>query len=100
MSKDIDLFGNKVEAPKREIHVVDGMARTKSGSFVNNPLVRLYGEGPSGKRCKHCKHLTVKERGKNYYKCDLRTGTFGARSPKSDHRVNWPACGKFEPEQP
>ena len=60
-----------------------------------NPCVKLYGEGPPDKRCKHCAHLWAKVMGNTYYKCDLRANTGG---PATDHRCNWPACGKWEEE--
>lgn len=59
----------------------------------NHLMLRRHGSGPEGKRCKHCAHIYRKEFAKNYYKCDLRGDTNG---PGTDHRVNWPACGKFE----
>ena len=60
-----------------------------------NPLIRSFGKGPEGERCKNCKHLYYKSYSKVYYKCDLRPDTNG---PGTDHKVNWPACGKFEKE--
>lgn len=61
---------------------------------TGNPCVRVFGPGPEGRRCKHCKHLFFYQMGGRYYKCALRPVTGG---PGSDHRVNWPACVKFEP---
>ena len=58
-----------------------------------NPMVQVYGYGPEGKRCKHCKYLYYKQFANKYYKCGLRVNTNG---PATDHRVNWSACGKFE----
>ena len=58
-----------------------------------NPCVALYGPGPAGKRCKDCRLLYAKHYSGTYYKCKLRTNTNG---PGTDHRVNWPACGKFD----
>jgi hypothetical protein len=66
--------------------------QTKSPEMLN-PCVRLYGLGPEGERCKNCTHLFARHMGNTYWKCDLRKCT---RGPGSDHRVNWPACGKFE----
>jgi hypothetical protein len=60
-----------------------------------NPLIRSFGEGPKGQRCKNCKHLYGKQYSKIYYKCELRGDTNGT---KTDHKINWPACGKFELE--
>lgn len=57
-----------------------------------NPCVGLYGKGPEGKRCKHCRLLTGHRFSRTYYKCQLRGDTHG---PATDHRVNWDACSKF-----
>jgi len=57
-----------------------------------NPCVALYGEMP-GQTCKGCKYLIGWAHSRVYYKCQLRKITHGAGT---DHRVNWPACGKYE----
>lgn len=59
-----------------------------------NPLVKTFGPGPEGEHCKNCKHLFWRSYSKTYYKCRLRDNN---ESSSTDHRVNWPACGKFEP---
>jgi hypothetical protein len=64
-----------------------------NGKGKINPCLALYGKGPEGKRCKECKLLF---RHLRFFKCELRGFTHG---PATDHRANWPACGKFEPEQ-
>ncbi len=61
-----------------------------------NPLVRIFGKGPEGRKCKECKHLFVKQYASRYYKCALRVDTNG---PGSDHRANYPACSKFQPKE-
>ena len=58
-----------------------------------NPRVDVWGRGPEGAKCRTCVHLVVHERARRYYKCLKRGVTFG---PGTDHRVNWPACGKYE----
>lgn len=59
-----------------------------------NPCVRAFGLGPQGAICKDCVHLFKHRPGKkHFYKCDLRNCTNG---PGTDHRVSWPACGRFE----
>lgn len=65
------------------------------GAFKENPLITVYGPGPEGAKCGSCVHLFVRSFAKNYYKCDLRRDGAG---PASDHRVRWPACGAYEPE--
>jgi hypothetical protein len=57
-----------------------------------NPCVNLYGPGPTDKKCKDCRLLTYRQCGKRYYKCHLRNITSG---PGTDHRMRWPACGRF-----
>jgi hypothetical protein len=59
-----------------------------------NPMVRTWGEGPAGVACAKCSHLFARQFAGRYYKCDLRKLSNG---PGTDHRVNWPACAKFEP---
>ena len=62
-------------------------------SAVNpNPMVRLFGLGPEGRRCKECAHLFGERFARVYWKCELRKNTGGAGT---DHRLNWDACGKF-----
>lgn len=58
-----------------------------------NPMVRAFGPGPEGARCRDCRHLRMKSFARTYYKCNLRVDTNG---PGTDHRVRWPACAKFE----
>ena len=82
----------------------------KQGTFINllgevvsikearkpiNPVIKVFGTGPEGEKCKNCKHLFDRSFSKKYYKCAIR---INSTSPKTDHRVNWPACGKFEPK--
>jgi hypothetical protein len=92
--KTIDLFGNEVEI--KENVDAHGAERTKSGAYVNNPLHITYGK-LEGEKCKNCAHLVRKSFSKVYYKCELRNNVDKC-SPKSDHKVNWTACGKFKKE--
>lgn len=64
-----------------------------------NPCVAFYGAGPAGKRCKECAHLVMwLDHGNGrIYKCDLRKNTSGAAT---DHRVNWPACARWQAVTP
>ena len=60
----------------------------------DNPCIAKYGQGPVGKQCKECVHLIrVGGHARDYRKCDLRRITQGKGS---DHKVSWPACGRFE----
>lgn len=95
MSKNIentDLFGQQMVFVEKSREIGQ---RTKSGTFVNNPMIRAYGI-TEGQRCKKCDHLICKTFAKRYYKCELRENVHKT-SPVSDHKVNWPACGKFKP---
>lgn len=67
------------------------------GAYRTNPCLRLYGEGPEGKRCGSCSHLRANVLANTYYKCDLREISGG---PLTDHRVRWPACGRYEEAPP
>jgi hypothetical protein len=59
-----------------------------------NPMIAYFGRGPDGTRCKTCVHCRYPDGyGRRYYKCDLRRLTHGAAT---DHRVRWPACGRYE----
>lgn len=59
-----------------------------------NPCLYVYGAGPRGKTCKTCSHLYLQGgTAGRYYKCAMRSNT---RGPGTDHRVNWPSCGKYE----
>lgn len=58
-----------------------------------NPMLRLVGPGPEGRRCGDCVHLLARSLAKTYYKCELRSLSGSATS---DHRVRWPACSRFE----
>lgn len=60
---------------------------------AGNPCVSVYGAGPEGATCKTCVHLLGIHRSKTYYKCRQRPITGG---PGTDHRVNWPACSRYE----
>jgi len=62
-----------------------------------NPCIAVYGKyAVTDTKCKDCKHLLIHQCSKRYYKCNLRKVTAG---PATDHRCNWPACGKFEEKE-
>lgn len=61
-----------------------------------NPLLPIFGPGPEGARCGSCAFLTANVGSRIYYKCRLRS-TSGSAS--TDHRVRWPACGKYEADE-
>ena len=66
--------------------------RNKDGSAKTNPML-VFGPGPEGKRCGDFDHLRDYHYAKHYYKCNEREYSASART---DHRVRWPACAKFE----
>ncbi len=69
-----------------------GFQQVLESNGGKNPCLALYGHGPAGARCKQCKLLFRHLMGKMYFKCELRGFTRGAGT---DHRANWPACGRF-----
>ena len=58
-----------------------------------NPLLRTFGPGPEGAKCKSCASFVTIEMANTYLKCRLFGITGG---PATDWRANWPACGKYE----
>jgi hypothetical protein len=93
----IDLFGSESQPESRKQYLKRRRReeRTATGAFRLNPMIKLYGE-TLGKRCKTCIFLCCREFAKKYYKCQYR-GCSG--SPVTDHRVNWPACGKHKEKE-
>jgi hypothetical protein len=68
------------------------------GAIVQkNPCVKLFGAGPVGMTCKHCRHLSRWKYARTYMKCEFRTKTHG---PATDHLAGWQACAKYEAETP
>jgi len=88
------VFGRDRDPGVVEEIVVEGGPRTKQGTLKSNPLIVVYGKGPAGAKCGDCVHF-FRQGGVagTYYKCELRRVTSG---PATDHRVRWPACGKYE----
>jgi len=80
--KYINLLGEEIDS--EEVH--------KKLRAIN-PMVKAYGNGPTEFRCKHCKFFFRKRFSKHYFKCEYRGNTNG---PKTDHKANWPTCGKFQ----
>ena len=89
--QNLDLFGNQILPPLGK-----PITRNKSGGHLSNPLVKSFGKGPEGQKCKGCKFLYYKERTKRYYKCELRGEP--KASAVNDHKIGWNACAKFEKE--
>lgn len=82
---------------KKSTHVQDELAnwlleQTSKPENIN-PCIRAYGRGPEDAKCKTCALLRRKHYAKTYIKCSLRRDTNG---PGTDHKANWPACGKYQ----
>ena len=90
MAKTLDLFEGTLPLVITERK----FRKSKSGVFISNPCIAVYGKGPDGIKCKSCEHLLVRKFSKWYFKCALRKIS---SSPATDHRVNWPACSKYHP---
>lgn len=67
--------------------------RERERRSAGNPLLIRLGPGPEGATCGGCVHLFAKRYAGTYHKCELRGDTNG---PGTDHRVRWPACGRYE----
>jgi hypothetical protein len=67
--------------------------REKARRLAGNPMVASCGFGPEGAKCGQCAYLTAHHFDKRYYKCLLRGKP--TRGSATDHRVTWPACGRF-----
>jgi hypothetical protein len=93
--KVTDLFGNEHELKEPGANQLPG--RNKSGGYLENPMHLVYGK-IEGEKCKNCTHLVAKRYSKTYYKCELRQNV-NKTSTKSDHKVNWTACEKFEKDK-
>jgi hypothetical protein len=65
--------------------------RNKDGSWTRNRMLDLYGPGPDDRKCKDCEHFEVHQQGKRWFKCALRPPGY----TRTDHRANWPTCGRF-----
>ena len=87
MSTIIDWFGNEISVPEKPAKPEKGV----------NPCLVVYGPGPEGAKCKTCVHCRYPlHQSGRFWKCDLRRLTHGRAT---DHRVTWPACGKYEERQ-
>lgn len=88
-----DLFGNDIEptSPITERTCVGKKVINNSARVAHGKLLLLYGKNED-KKCKDCDHLRRRSMGGTYYKCELFSLS---RSPTSDWRINWQACGKF-----
>lgn len=74
----------------------DGRRHRRSRAATSNPLLAVYGPGPDGAKCGTCVHIFAwGDVAGRYYKCELRRVS---RSVVTDHRVRWPACGRYEKE--
>lgn len=89
-----DLFGGDTPYHNEE----KNSKKTAWGSLKENPMLKLHGRHPEQKSCKGCIHIYSRSISKNYYKCDLWSK--GTASPSDDHKLKWPACNKYQSEQP
>jgi len=83
----LDLFGEPIPEPGAAV-------KPHKARQEGNPCLLTHGTGSVGQTCKGCVHLRYSQQYANrHWKCDLRKLTHGAAT---DHRVNWPACGRYE----
>lgn len=79
--------------PEQERWLSEQFAKLPPKEKPVNPCIEIHGKGPDGVQCKTCKLLFAHICSKTYYKCGLRGFT---RGPGTDHKVRWPACGKYQ----
>lgn len=53
------------------------------------------GTGPTGETCGSCRFIVGMGRGGKFHKCEL-TRACWTHGPRTDIRVRWPACSKWE----
>lgn len=88
MSADVSLFGWDMPMKPK------GKAKRDESARGNAAPI---GSGPQGETCKTCIHAYSIEFAKRYHKCDLVKAT---ASTKTDIRLKWAACSRWEPKQP
>jgi hypothetical protein len=98
MSKALTYPG-KIPDPATQLWFEGAAEKAGLGPYVpgdgsENPCVRLHGLAEPAAKCKDCQLFIRKHYSKTYFKCALRGDTNG---PATDHRANWPACGRFVP---
>ena len=66
-----------------------------ANNYSPNPMIRKYGRGPEGARCKTCGYLvsTCPTGNKTYWKCSRYSLS---NSDASDFRQKWDACRLYE----
>ena len=62
--------------------------------LAGDSLRKRFDPGPEGATCNPCVHLFAKRYAGTYYKVELRGDTHG---PGSNYRIQWLACGTYEP---
>lgn len=81
----------------RFTHCACGAVKRADWPDSINPCIQRFGPGPEGKTCKGCTHLVKQVQAKTWYKCELRDDL--THSERTDQRVGWPACAKFDEAQ-
>lgn len=91
-------YPGKIPDPAAQLWFDQAAAKSGLGPYIpgdghENPCVSLHGLAEPAAKCKDCQ-MFIRKHGysKMYFKCVLRGDTSGAAT---DHRANWPACGKF-----
>ncbi len=86
MSKQLDIFGGESEAK----------AQPRASERRYKRMQELHG-AVSGKTCKTCKHLLIRDyHGRRYFKCEL---WIVSGSQATDIRLRDTACGKYEEDK-
>lgn len=88
-----DLFGDLISYRTADGRAVEAKSRGKHYIEPRGGADRP-GTGPKEETCGSCKHIA---RWRRYAKCELTRAAW-SHSPRSDIRVRWVACSKWEAE--
>lgn len=93
-----DLFGGLISYQNSKGETVE--ARPRGAHYVEpRGGADRPGTGPIGETCGSCEHLVRTGRGRACPKCALTRGAW-TRGPRTDIRIRWAACSKWEAKLP
>lgn len=91
-----DLFGNPISIKFGDPLPKGAQKKRKRDDSLRGNAAPI-GSGPKGETCKTCIHAYCSKYAKRYWKCRLVKPT---HSPKTDIRLKWAACSRWEPKSP
>lgn len=94
-----DLFGDMLSYTTADGDTVEVKARGKHYVQPRGGADRP-GTGPKGETCGSCEHMVRTGGGHDRYPKCLLTRAAWTHGPRTDVRVRWPACSKWEAKKP